>query len=173
MTNETITHDFSEATHLFVEYASVVEQMRKAFEEDIDDFLEKIRRNVESLLPGRSIQEQVTSGYRHWWIGPCGSKRSGHRSIWQERWDPEIVDPGELWLNVNMEGLTKEQISDIRARLSLIEFPDYCQQKSPTSSDSLFLLAVSYGNSKASVTAVADVVAMLLEELANDGLAKE
>jgi hypothetical protein len=87
---------FTELAHLYGEHAQVVNATFKAFEQSVDDFLDKLRGAATSIL-GKDVQEKTTgypgTRYRYWAID---SFEMPH--IWFWATDPAIVRPGYLRL---------------------------------------------------------------------------
>jgi hypothetical protein len=65
---------FSDAARLFAENWQVVEDMRKNFHREIQDFLRSVRESVEKNL-GRDVMERRTAGtFLYWCLAPEGMK---------------------------------------------------------------------------------------------------
>jgi len=91
---------FGEAAQLYAENAAIVEVMKKKFYDEVSEFLDQLRQEVENTL-SQTVQFKITQGgYRYWWLGDENSDKDGLNHLWVQTSSPEIVHPGLITLTV-------------------------------------------------------------------------
>lgn len=107
---------FSEAARLCAQYSAVVDTMYKAFERDVDGFLDTLRDEVARLLAPALLQERQTPGYRYLWVAQEDQDKDSHPQLWFSTRDPKIVIPGEL----RMTAVAPQAEGEVLRRLAAV-----------------------------------------------------
>lgn len=139
---------FSEAARLFAQYYTVVEKMRKEFDQNVDAFLDALHGQLKVQL-GERLQQRITQDRsRYWWLAEASENKDAHVQLWIVCDAPEIVQPGKLKLTAVAPFASKDQSTLSRFARIAKEAPlsSYCR---PASGGpwSLFTVELSYQSS--------------------------
>jgi hypothetical protein len=153
---------FSETTRLYAKNYSIVEAAKSEFQKDVAAFLDKVYETMKSETTCRLSQEVGRErANRSWWIGEPEEENCPY--LWLDASAAEIVDPGEITLQVcATEGTPPAQLRALKGVASREEFRSICEvAKGEPGPYKLFSATVKYTD-KEPVQQVAPIATKLL-----------
>jgi hypothetical protein len=160
---------FDEAARLYAQYWAVVDSMYKAFEQNVDGFLDAIRDQIGQLIAPAHLQERQTPGYRYWGIAKDDMDKDAYPQLWLSTREAKIVLPGELRMTAvapRAEAQELRRLADVATQHNL---SSYCKSAGG-GRWSLFYVLVSYPQQDPATHAakpIADVLLALHNAYAN------
>jgi hypothetical protein len=104
---------FSEATKLYVENHALVQEVRAAYDRDVDLVIEALEAAIKARVAPAPFSTYTTqSDYVYWWLGKRGRGRAV--TLWFPKRDPETIDHESVVLHVDASAHTAEGIEKIR-----------------------------------------------------------
>ena len=178
---------FGDASRLYSKYREVVDRMHKAYQDDVDAFLEALTTRLTSMMEPEELRQKTWTGiqagapwsYYNWWLDgwPFGDEKKPadgpaaclYLDLISD--SPQIAVPGTLhvsaYLDTKRDDL-REAIGSVKSQL-----PTTWQVVKPRDQGNgdLFTVIVSYGEDKDPVAFAAKPIAELLR-LMNDAIMK-
>jgi hypothetical protein len=118
---------FSEAAQLYVKNLNIVNAMKEVFERDIVSYLDALADSIRDRLDTGSLNDQITSGYRRWWIGKEGESCDKQLRVWFRSKPIEVLAEDKLVLNVYAQDPIPERLAMITRIPELDEFRSFCR----------------------------------------------
>jgi hypothetical protein len=167
---------FGDAARLYAKYKEVVDRMHKAYQDDIDAFLEALTDRVASLVePEKLVQKTWSRTYYNWWLEgwPLQDENEPAEGpavcLYLLSDAPQIASPGTL----RVFACVNKKRNDLREAVGSVKsvLPNLGLVMKPKDEEDVFTVIVSYGEDKDSVAFAAKPVAELLS-LMNDAIKK-
>ena len=152
---------FSEKARLYAQYASVVDEMKTAFEESTNRFLNAVRDRVSAEVSS-TLQEKTTSGYRYWWLSDNEANGDEFPQLWIASNATAIIVPGTLQVTAIASKARPDDLALLAAVSAQEGLREHCSKRPGTTT--LFVLDLSYTEDDP-VGEVAPVIAKVLTAL--------
>ncbi|HEY8746867.1 MAG TPA: hypothetical protein VIM11_02755 [Tepidisphaeraceae bacterium] len=158
---------FGPAARLYAENFAVVDEMWKAFLDDISTFHDALREKINSTLATSHLGEEVKNTTRSWWITEEeddedeGDEDGWVPYIWFSTSDPQLVSAGRLQVTAGYQGSdesTKQTITSLPQKLRL---PPY----SKFSKGGLFTVVISCATDDAIIDKATEPLLKILTAL--------
>ena len=118
---------FSEAAQLYVKNVNIVNAMKDVFERDVVSYLDALADSIRDRLDTGSLNDQLTSGYRRWWIGEEGESCDKQLRAWFRSKPLDVLAEDKLVLNVYAPDPIPEKLAMITRIPEQDEFRAFCR----------------------------------------------
>lgn len=137
---------FSDAAKLFAENKSIVNKMAEIYYQEINNYLDNIKTEISAFAEPLDLHEQKTTGEnRSWWITDKKTNEVENGVyFWISIKSPEIVFPGKLVINAELDYLNLEVLSFLRDSLQNSEYSKYCMSLTGTKRYTIAVIEIDY-----------------------------
>jgi hypothetical protein len=156
---------FSDAARLYAEHSAVVDKMYEIFEAESSSFLNAVREGVQSRIGNLKFEEGGGKGAnRSWYLWSDAEGTDEDYDVpylWFTAWDPRIVIPGLLELQVRADGELRPHQEQLATSLFNIPLPKTCT-KDRGKGGCLFTVTISFNGEESPVDVVTEPLLTLL-----------
>jgi hypothetical protein len=153
---------FTEAAHLYAEYAAVVELMQNEFLQSMSSFLDSMATALNQKVRPEILQAKATTAsYRYWWLAEEPTDMEKHPLLWIDGRQPSIVNSGRFAMTVCAPKALKDERARYVVAAQQSELAPYCSaiKGGPWS---LFTFTITYADGDPFETLAEPVGCLLL-----------
>lgn len=129
---------FGEAAKLYAANAPIIDEMFRAFYEDMTNFCEALGEAIKGYVPDELFKSNTSKEvaeadglpkYQFAWLADDDKPWQRHAYLWMDLWDSSLVTSNELLLKSSAPNLSDEQLNRLWTIPGDERFKDFCTLK--------------------------------------------